>query len=145
MAMGAATLASKAATALSGIQGLPAGLSGVLGKLGAAGPGIGIGASGIISAYQAHSAVGRIGGTLEAGAGGALAGLMVGGPIGAAIGGAIGLIGGGIASLLGGNAQNFQQGIVHAMAYHQYHAGSSSRAAISSNTHSEAHRSGRTQ
>jgi hypothetical protein len=133
MAIGAATLASKAATALSGISALPAGLGSALGTAGTALPGIGIGASGIISAYQSRTVAGQVGGTLEAGAGGALAGLVIGGPIGAAIGGAIGLIGGTIASIFGGGPQGFQQSVTYAMAHNQYHAPLSENFSFASN------------
>ena len=133
MAIGAAALAGKASTLLSGISGLPAGLGSALGTFGQAAPGLGIGASGIINAFQARSTAGKIGGTLEAGAGGALAGLMIGGPIGAAIGGAVGLIGGAIASIFGGGPQGFQQSVTYAMAHNQYHAPNSENFSFASN------------
>jgi hypothetical protein len=122
MAIGAAALAGKASTLLSGISGLPSGLSSALGTFGQIAPGLGIAASGIINAGQSRTTAGKIGGTLEAGAGGALTGLIIGGPIGAAIGGAIGLIAGGISSLIGGGPQGFQQSVQYAMAHNQYHA-----------------------
>jgi hypothetical protein len=133
MAIGASTLASKAATALSNLGSIPSGLSGVLGTAGAALPGIGIGASGVISAYQSNTVAGKVGGTLEAGAGGALAGLVIGGPIGAAIGGAIGLIGGTIASIIGGGPQGFQAQVKYAMNNQQYHAPNSENFSFASN------------
>jgi hypothetical protein len=133
IAIGAATLAGKAATALSGISGLPAGLGSALSTFGQAAPGLGIAASGIINADQSRTVAGKIGGTLEAGAGGALAGLVIGGPIGAAIGGAIGLIGGTIASIFGGGPQGFQQSVTYAMAHNQYHAPTSENFSFASN------------
>jgi hypothetical protein len=133
MAMGAASLAGKAATALSGISGLPAGVSSALGTFGAAAPGLGLGASGIISADQSNTVAGKIGGTLEAGAGGALAGLAIGGPIGAIIGGAVGLIGGAIASIFGGGPQGFKASVASAMAHSQYHAPTSENFSFASN------------
>jgi hypothetical protein len=133
MAIGAAALAGKASTLLSGISGLPAGLSSALGTFGQIAPGLGIGASGVINAFQARTTAGKIGGTLEAGAGGALTGLIVGGPIGAAIGGAIGLIAGGISSLIGGGPQGFQQSVQYAMAHNQYHAPLSENFSFASN------------
>jgi hypothetical protein len=133
IAIGAATLAGKAATALSGISGISPALSGALSTFGQAAPGLGIAASGIINADQSRTVAGKIGGTLEAGAGGALAGLMVGGPIGAAIGGAIGLIGGTIASIFGGGPQGFQQSVQYAMAHQQYHAPLSENFSFASN------------
>lgn len=133
MAIGAASLAGKAATAISNISGLPQGLSSALGKFGAAGPGFGIAASGIITADQSNTVGGKIGGTLEAGAGGALAGLAIGGPIGAAIGGAVGLIGGAIASIFGGGPQGFAASVKHAQTYHQYHAPPSENFSFASN------------
>jgi hypothetical protein len=133
MAIGAAALAGKASTLLSGISGLPSGLSSALSTFGQAAPGFGIAASGIINAGQARTVGGKIGGTLEAGAGGALAGLIIGGPIGAAIGGAIGLIGGTIASVFGGGPQGFQQSVQYAMAHNQYHAPLSENFSFASN------------
>jgi hypothetical protein len=133
MAIGAAALAGKAATALSGISALPAGLSSALGTFGQIAPGLGIAASGIINADQSRTTAGKIGGTLEAGAGGALTGLILGGPIGAAIGGAIGLIGGGLASIFGGGPQGFQQSVQYAMAHNQYHAPLSENFSFASN------------
>lgn len=133
MAIGAAALAGKASTLLSGISGLPGGLSSALGTFGQIAPGLGIGASGIINAFQARTTAGKIGGTLEAGAGGALTGLIVGGPIGAAIGGAIGLIAGGISSIIGGGPQGFQQSVQYAMAHNQYHAPLSENFSFASN------------
>jgi hypothetical protein len=133
IAIGAATLAGKAATALSGISALPAGLSSALGTFGQAAPSLGILASGIINADQSRTTAGKLGGTIEAGAGGALTGLILGGPIGAAIGGAIGLIGGGIASIFGGGPQGFQQSVQYAMAHNQYHAPLSENFSFASN------------
>jgi hypothetical protein len=133
IAIGAAALAGKAATLLSGISGLPSGLSSALGTFGQAAPGLGILASGIINADQSRTAAGKAGGTLEAGAGGALAGLIIGGPIGAAIGGAVGLIGGTIASIFGGGPQGFQQSVTYAMAHNQYHAPLSENFSFASN------------
>jgi|HubBroStandDraft_6_1064221.scaffolds.fasta_scaffold00211_22 hypothetical protein len=133
MAIGAAALAGKASTLLSGISGLPSGLSSALSTFGQAAPGLGIAASGIINAGQARTTAGKLGGTLEAGAGGALAGLIVGGPIGAAIGGAIGLIAGGISSIFGGGPQGFQQSVTYAMAHNQYHAPLSENFSFASN------------
>jgi hypothetical protein len=133
IAIGAATLAGKAATALSGISALPAGLSSALGTFGQVAPGLGILASGIINADQSRTTAGKLGGTIEAGAGGALTGLILGGPIGAAIGGAIGLIGGGIASIFGGGPQGFQQSVQYAMAHNQYHAPLSENFSFASN------------
>jgi hypothetical protein len=133
IAIGAATLAGKAATALSGISSLPAGLSSALGTFGQAAPSLGILASGIINADQSRTTAGKLGGTIEAGAGGALTGLILGGPIGAAIGGAIGLIGGGIASIFGGGPQGFQQSVQYAMAHNQYHAPLSENFSFASN------------
>jgi hypothetical protein len=133
IAIGAATLAGKAATALSGISGLPSGLSSALGTFGQIAPGLGIAASGIINADQSRTTAGKLGGTLEAGAGGALTGLILGGPIGAAIGGAIGLIGGGLASIFGGGPQGFQQSVTYAMAHNQYHAPTSENFSFASN------------
>ena len=133
IAIGAATLAGKAATALSGLSGLPAGLGSALGTFGQAAPGLGILASGIIGADQSRTTAGKLGGTLEAGAGGALAGLMIGGPIGAAIGGAVGLIGGAIASIFGGGPQGFQQSVQYAMVHQQYHAPPSENFSFASN------------
>jgi hypothetical protein len=133
IAIGAATLAGKAATALSGISGISPGLSSALSTFGQAAPGLGIAASGIINADQSRTTAGKIGGTLEAGAGGALAGLMIGGPIGAAIGGAVGLIGGAIASIFGGGPQGFQQSVQYAMAHQQYHAPLSENFSFASN------------
>jgi hypothetical protein len=133
IAIGAATLAGKAATALSGISALPAGLSSALGTFGQVAPGLGILASGIINADQSRTTAGKLGGTIEAGAGGALTGLILGGPIGAAIGGAIGLIGGGLASIFGGGPQGFQQSVQYAMAHNQYHAPLSENFSFASN------------
>jgi hypothetical protein len=133
IAIGAATLAGKAATALSGISGISPGLSSALSTFGQAAPDLGIAASGIINADQSRTTAGKIGGTLEAGAGGALAGLMIGGPIGAAIGGAVGLIGGAIASIFGGGPQGFQQSVQYAMAHQQYHAPLSENFSFASN------------
>jgi hypothetical protein len=133
IAIGAATLAGKAATALSGISGISPALSGALSTFGQAAPGLGIAASGIINADQSRTTAGKLGGTLEAGAGGALAGLMIGGPVGAAIGGAVGLIGGAIASIFGGGPQGFQQSVTYAMAHQQYHAPTSENFSFASN------------
>jgi hypothetical protein len=133
MAIGAAALAGKASTLLSGISGLPAGLSSALGTFGQIAPGLGIAASGIINAGQSRTTAGKIGGTLEAGAGGALTGLILGGPIGAAIGGAVGLIGGAVASIFGGGPQGFQQSVTYAMAHNQYHAPLSENFSFASN------------
>jgi hypothetical protein len=90
-------------------------------------------ASGIINADQSRTTAGKLGGTIEAGAGGALTGLILGGPIGAAIGGAIGIIGGGIASIFGGGPQGFQQSVQYAMAHNQYHAPLSENFSFASN------------
>ena len=133
IAIGAAALAGKAATALSGISSLPSGLSSALGTFGQAAPGLGILASGIIGADQSRTTAGKLGGTLEAGAGGALTGLILGGPVGAAIGGAVGLIGGAIASIFGGGPQGFQQSVTYAMAHNQYHAPLSENFSFASN------------
>jgi hypothetical protein len=140
IAIGAASLASKTATLLSGISGLPAGLGSALGTAGAALPGLGIGAAGIISAYQSRTVAGQVGGTLEAGLGGASTGAAIGalgGPagalVGAAIGGAVGLIGGAIASIFGGGPQGFQQSVTYAMAHNQYHAPLSENFSFASN------------
>ncbi len=133
MAIGAASLAGKAANALSGISGLPSGLSSALGQFASAAPGFGIAAGGIIAADQSNTVAGKLGGTLEAGAGGALAGLAIGGPIGAAIGGAVGLIGGAIASIFGGGPQGFAASVKHAMTYNQYHAPLSENFSFASN------------
>jgi len=132
-AMGAAALAGKAATALSGLSGIPAGLGSALSTFGQAAPGLGILAGGIITADQSRTTAGKLGGTLEAGAGGALTGLILGGPVGAAIGGAVGLIGGAIASIFGGGPQGFQQSVTYAMAHNQYHAPLSENFSFASN------------
>jgi hypothetical protein len=140
MAIGAATLASKAATAISGISGLPAGLSSALGTAGAALPGIGIAASGIISAGQSNTIAGKAAGSIQAAAGGALAGAVIGSvipvigtAIGALIGGLVGGGGGALASIFGGGPQGFQQSVTYAMAHNQYHAPSSENFSFASN------------
>jgi hypothetical protein len=48
------SLAGKAATALSGISGIPSGLGSALGSFGKAAPGLGLAASGIITAGQSY-------------------------------------------------------------------------------------------
>jgi hypothetical protein len=133
MAIGAASLASKAATALSGISSLPAALSSALGTAGLALPGIGIAASGIINADQSRTTAGKLGGTLEAGLGGALAGTAILPGIGTAVGAIAGLIGGGLASIFGGGPQGFQQSVTYAMAHQQYHAPLSENFSFASN------------
>jgi len=133
MAIGAAALASKAATALSGISTLPAGLSTALGTAGSALPGFGIAASGIITAGQSRSVGGKIGGTLEAALGGALAGTAILPGIGTAVGAIAGLVGGALSSIFGGGPQGFQQSVQYAMAHNQYHAPLSENFSFASN------------
>jgi hypothetical protein len=140
IAIGAATLAGKAATALSGLSGIPAGLGSALGAFGAAAPGLGIAASGIINAGQARTTAGKIGGVFESGAGGALAGAAIGSiipgigtAIGALIGGLFGAGGGGLAAIFGGGPQGFQQSVTYAMAHNQYHAPTSENFSFASN------------
>lgn len=133
IAMGAANLASKAATALNTISGVPSGASAFLSDLGAAGPGLGLAASGIINADKSNSVGGKVGGTLEAASGGALVGAQFGGPIGAAIGWSVGLIGGIISSVFGGGPQGFAASVHHAMTHNQYHAPLSENFSFASN------------
>jgi hypothetical protein len=82
---------------------------------------------------KATSTGGKIGGVLESGAGGALAGFSFGGPIGAIVGGAIGLIGGAISAVFGGGPQGFQQSVKHAQAYQRYIAPPSENFSFASN------------
>jgi hypothetical protein len=139
IAMGAGFLASRASLVISGISGLSTGAAQAFTVAGGALPGLGLAASGIITADQSKSNLGKAGGTLEAGAGGAAAGAAIGalgGPagtlIGAAIGGIVGLAGGVIASIFGGPS-NFTQGVQNAMYRNQYHAPSSENFSFASN------------
>jgi hypothetical protein len=133
IAMGAANLASKAANALNTIGGVPSGASSFLSDFGSAGPGLGLAASGIITADKSNTVAGKAGGTFEAAAGGALAGAQFGGPIGAAIGWSVGLIGGVIADIFGGGPQGFQASVQAAMRNNQYHAPTSENFSFASN------------
>jgi hypothetical protein len=124
-AMGAAALASSAIKALTapGSNGQPplistaSGFGKIFGGIGAALPGVGLAVSGGMQ--------GGIGGTLETGVGGAMAGFEIGaaigsglGPLGALAGAGAGLIGGLISSLIGG--QSYMSKVKSAIKKHNY-------------------------
>jgi hypothetical protein len=139
MALGAATLAGKAATVLSGVGSIPSGLASALGTFGSAAPGIGLAASGIIGAYESKTNAGKAAGTAEGVGGGAMAGAIIGSVIpgigtliGAGVGALVGAVGGIVASVFGGPS-NFTQGVQNAMYRNQYHAPSSENFSFASN------------